>query len=50
MLEVSEAIILPNSKALKIVRKSQQLVADAFEEGLFLFGLYVSPKFSIQET
>ena len=48
-VEVSEATKLPNSKALKIIMKSQKMVTDACERGGFLSDSYMSPNFLIQD-
>ena len=49
-LKVCEAFKLPNFKALKVVLKSQKMVTDACEKGLFLFNLYISPRFLVQDS
>ena len=38
--KVSQATKLPNSKAIKIIMKSQKMVTDACERGLLVFSVY----------
>ena len=49
-LKVSEAIQLPKSKALKIIMRSQKMVTDASERGLFLFDLYIFQNILVKDT
>ena len=49
-LKVCDAFKLPNSKALKVILKSQKMVTDACERGLSLFDLYISPRYFLQDS